>query len=368
MWKLNKENSAFWEKTLPLKLMDAIQDPLKWGEVLDIIMRMTGAKGAIITLRDKQNCQIVNDVELEQTYHSPLIRGFSVDAVTHYLTNLRTIDPWAEFQRKYYPHRPVQMSKVCPQETVPDRRFFDWLKSAGFEDTIVFELDRMAGYWTAINLFLETSNSPEAKKTLDFANEYYDLIRNAWVASQTLSKTRQSRSALLDRAAGAGSATCIVGANGELLESNALFDETLQTDAIRLSGKKRKLSFADSVTIVGLKQWAQHDFLRHNANAERLVLLASPLDPDPIFAGKRENHWLLTCTSLGAAPSAMAPDYGSNLDALTRQERDLYNQIAKGRSVEQAGRAIQLKRSRSFEVWSSVKEKLGIKNAHQLRT
>lgn len=362
---VNKENALFWEKALPIKLMDAIQDPQKWGEALELIMRMTGAKGAIITLRDKQTCQIVNDVALEEKYHSPLIRGFSTEAIIHYLTNLRTIDPWAEFQRSYYPHRPVQMSRVCPQDTVADQRFFDWLKGVGFTDTIVFELDRMAGYWTAINLFLESPTAPEAKRALDFSNEYYDLIRNAWVTSQTLSKTRQSSVALLTRAADAGAPTCIAGPNGELLESNRLFDALLQGDAIRLSGSKRKLSFADAVTVVGLQAWGQHAFLRHQAETKPLVLLASALDPDPIFAGKRENHWVLTCSGTGAA--SFAPAAGPDLDALTRQERTLYTEIAAGKSVTQAGEAIGLKRSRTFEVWGGIKDKLGITNAHQIR-
>ena len=142
---------------LSLKLINAIQDPQKWGDVLDHIMDTTGAKAALITLRDKETCQIVNDVDLEAKFHSPLIRGFSQEAIIHYLTNLRTIDPWAEFQRSNYPLRPVQMSKVCPTETIADTRFFDWLRGEGFQDTIVFELDRMAGYWTAMNLFLEST-------------------------------------------------------------------------------------------------------------------------------------------------------------------------------------------------------------------
>ncbi|MCF2872043.1 hypothetical protein L0664_13290 [Octadecabacter sp. G9-8] len=364
---MERLNADTWEKTFPLKLVNAIQDPQNWGEVLEVFMRMTGATGAIITLRDKETCQIVNDVELEQKYHSPLIRGFSTDAIVHYLTNLRTIDPWAEFQRSYYPHRPVQMSKVCPQHTIEDRRFFDWLKTVGFQDTIVFELDRMAGYWTAINLFYETPDMPETQKAMETANAYYDLIRNAWVTSQTMAKTRQSSAALLDRAAGAGSPTAIVGPNGELLENNDLFDGVLGSQAIKLSGKKKKLSFAHSVSVVGLDKWAQHNFLRHAAETAPLLLLASPVDPDPIFAGKRENHWLLTCTTQDAAVPAKITETAANLDALTPQERALFMAIAKGQPVAQAGEAVGLKRSRSFEVWSSVKEKLGIKSAHQLR-
>ncbi len=347
--------------------MEAIQDPMKWSDVLETIMLATGAKAAIITLRDKKTCQIVNDVELEQKFHSPLIRGFSTEAIVHYLTNLRTIDPWAEFQRTTYPYRPMQMSKTCPQDSVPDRRFFDWLEGEGFTDTIVFELDRMSGYWTAINLFLETPESHVAQKAMDFSNEYYDLIRNAWIASQNLSKTRQSSAALLDRAAGAGSPVCIVGSNGELLECNTLFDEVLESDTIRISGSTKKLSFARSVTVFGLDRWEQHDFLKHDADATPLLLLASPIEPDPLFADKREKLWLLTCTNKGAARPQTRSIPAFDLDALTRQERSLYTEISLGKSVEQAGLAIDLKRSRTFEVWSSVKEKLGITSAHQLR-
>lgn len=352
-----------WEKVLPVKLMEAVRDPEKWGDVLDLIMLMSGAKGAIITLRDRQNCQIVNDIELETKYHSPLIRGFTTDQIVYYLTNLRTADPWAEFQKTYYPHRPLQMSKVCPRDSVEDTRFFDWLDDIGFEDTVVFELDRVAGYWTAINLFLEKPDTPDARRAMTFAQEYCDLLRGAWVSSQALAQSRQSSGALLERAAGAGAPICIVGANGELLDSNELFDELLDEGSIRVSGPDKRLSFANSVTLVGLKRWEQTALVRHNSRAPAVTLLASRLDPDPIFAGKRESHWILT----SGAKSGSGTVPATYLDLLTRQERGLYDGIVAGKSVEDAGKAVQLKRSRSFEVWSAVKDKLGIKSAHQLR-
>lgn len=360
---MNKESSLFWEKALPLALMDAVRDPSKWGDTLELIMEMSGAKAAIITLRDKQTCQIVNDLELEQKYHSPLIRGFPMDAIVHYLTHLRTADPWADFQRTYYPHRPLQMSRVCPRESVPDQRFFTWLADLGFRDSVVFELDRVAGHWTAMNLFLEDSDSPASRRVIDFSHEYSELIRNAWVSSQALLQSRQSNQALLDRAAAAGTPICVVGANGELLESNSLFDSLTEDDTIRVSARTREISFARSVRIFGLQRWAQTDLLRHDGKTTDVVLFARRIDPDPIFAGKRESHWVLT--SSGTRPAD--PGLPDHLNALTRQERDLYDHIASGKSVEEAGQAINLKRSRSFEVWAEVKSKLGIRSAHQLR-
>ena len=142
----------------------AIRTPQKWQNLLQHIIDVTPAHAAIITLRDKKTCQIVNDDALEQEYHSPLIQGFSLEAVTYYLEELRTIDPWAAAQIHHYPHRPTVMSKVIVPRDTKDRRFFDWLEMGGLKDTIAFELDRMPGNWTAINLFmpclLYTSPSP----------------------------------------------------------------------------------------------------------------------------------------------------------------------------------------------------------------
>ena len=92
---------------LAQRAVRAIREPDAWADVLDHIVENTGAAAAIITLRDKKTCQIVNDRDLEQAYHSPLICGFPMEAVVYYLTELRTIDPWAEFQRSHYLSLPI---------------------------------------------------------------------------------------------------------------------------------------------------------------------------------------------------------------------------------------------------------------------
>ena len=355
------------QKVLSMKLIKAIQEPQKWGDVLEWIMESVGAKAAIITLRDKENCQIVNDVDLEAKFHSPLIRGFSNEAIIHYLTKLRTSDPWAEFQRKYYPYRPMQMSKVCPPEMIADTAFFNWLSGEGIEDTVVFELDRMSGYWTAINLFLENGNGETAERVHAFAVANFDLLRSAWQTSQSVVRFTQAKNALLHQASSGGAPICLAGANGEFLECNDLFRELLDAGIIRLSGRNRKLSFAESVTIYGIERWEQHELLFHVCDTPPLLILANPVDPDPLFAGKRERLWLLTCSNFAAFNSAPSLAASLNLNVLTPQERKLYDRIKEGRSVSEAGASIGLKRSRSFEIWASVKAKLSIASSHKLR-
>lgn len=354
-------------KEFSLKLVNAIQNPDTWSDVLDWIIQHTGAKAAIITLRHKDSCQIVDDVELEQKFHSPLIRGFSHEAIVYYLTNLRTTDPWAEIQKTYYPYRPVQMSKIYPPENIVDKSFLNWLSREGFEDTIVFELDRMAGYWTAINLFLEDTTGVQAEKLMSFSNSNFELLRNSWQASQELARQRQANIALLAQASSGGAPVCLAGANGELIECNNLFTELIKTDAIRISGAARKLSFAHTLSIHGLDRWEQHDFIVHTANVKSMLLLASPVEPDPLFAEKREQFWILTCSNTGQAKIEQSITASYNLAVLTRQEHLLYAAVVDGKSVSDAGKSINLKRSRAFEVWSSVKNKLGIISAHNLR-
>ncbi len=362
---MNIKDPDFWRRTLVMKIMRAIDNSDQWGALLETIMNATGVKAAMITLRDKKTCQIVNDVSLEQQYHSPLIRGFSTEHVVYYLTQLRTIDPWAEKQRTHYPHRPIKMSDICPVETVPDRRFFDWLETAGFRDTIVFELDRSHGFWTSMNLFLEYSDSPEATKAMNFANEYYELLREAWVMSQSLLKARQSQQALLQRTAESGTPTAIIDSNGQLQDKNALFDAILATDQIRVSGPNKTISFSRSVRIDKDDALGKNAFMYHVAEEDRpLFVVARPFDPDPLFAGKRQHLWVLTFTSAAFGPARQADH---DVSVLTEQERALFHAIREGASVEAAGQQIGLQRSRTYDVWSSVKSKLGIANAHQIR-
>ncbi len=350
---------------LASKAVDAIRDPDRWGDALDHIIANTSACAAIITLRDKKTCQIVNDADLERAYHSPLIRGFPMEAVVYYLTELRTIDPWAEYQRVHYPHRPTVMSRVCPPDDHRDRRFFDWLNSLKMEDTVVFELDRMAGYWTACNLFLPTQDRAAGSELLSFCETHFDFLRNAWQTGQLLQKSRQTEAALLEHFGDGGKPCCLVGPNGELRQPNELFQSLVNDDIVRLSGPNRKVSFTKGLKVVGLSAWEDHALTRHDGPVSDCQFEACPIEPDPRFTGKREKLWLLTVS--GYSNSATRPSVPFDLRQLTPQETKLFRAVVQGSSVSDAGSLIGVRRTRAFEIWSSIKEKLKISNAHQVR-
>lgn len=359
------DGSAQVSRALAQKAVDAIRDPDHWGEVLDDIIANTSAAAAIITLRDKKTCQIANDNDLERTFHSPLIRGFPMEAVVYYLTELRTIDPWAEYQRVNYPHRPTVMSRVCPPERNADQRFFDWLRGLGLEDTVVFELDRMAGYWTACNLFLPSRNEKSASSLLRFAEQHYDFLRSTWQTSQLLQHSSQSQNALMEQLGHAGKPCCFVGSNGEVRDANDEFHALRSRDIVRLSGPNQKLSLAQGMNMTGLTTWEDHGLIWHDGPATTMSVEATPVEPDPRFRGRREKLWLLTVSGYSKDFPAHQPTF--DLRQLTSQETRLFHAVVSGCSVAAAGGLIGVKRSRAFEIWSSIKEKLNITNAHQVR-
>ena len=350
---------------LATRVVDAIREPDLWGDALDHIVANTKACAAIVTLRDKKTCQIVNDVDLETKYHSPLIRGFSLESVGYYLTELRTVDPWAEYQRVNYPYRPTVMSRVFPPEQHHDQRFFKWLKDLRMEDTVVFELDRMAGYWTACNLFLPNRDPKAGSELLEFAEAHFDFLRNAWQTGQLLQRTRQSEAALLEHFADSGNPCCLVGPNGEMRRPNDLFLSLVDNDIVRLSGPRKKISLSREIEVFGLDAWEDHALLFHDGPDDKCKFTAQSIDPDPRFTGKREKMWLLTVTGYSAKSSRVATPF--DLRQLTSQEIKLFQAVVQGSSVAAAGHSVGVRRTRAFEVWASVKKKLNITNAHQVR-
>jgi len=344
--------------------MEAINDQQKWYQVLQHMMTVTGAKAAIITLRDARTCLIVNDDALVNEYHSPLICGFPLEAITYYLQELRTVDTWCEVQRSHYPTRPTLMSRLLDPATAADQRFFSWLRTAGIVDTVVFELEQMQGYWTACNLFLGPQDPETARAVMEFANTHYTFLQKAWQSSQKVLHSEQSRLAAFDQLARMEIAACITGPTGEILRTNSTFEALLARGAVATLGPKRRLAVPQTARLRGEAEWlarARTDMLDEGAPLE---IWASPFDPDPLYAEKREPRWFVAVREEGAA-GAM-PQLAED-GPLTEQERRLFEAVRAGASVADAGVAIGVKRSRAFDIWGEIKLKLGINNAHQVR-
>lgn len=350
------------DTSLVKAIIEAAGNSEKWGGLLKLIVEKSNACAAIVTLRNGQTCQIINDRDLEQDYHSPLIFGFSDEAVGYYMTTLRTSDPWAEAQRQQYPFHPRLMSTIRHPEAEPNNQFFRWLFEHKMQDSVVFELDRMAGYWTACNLFLPTLDKDEGQELLDFTNAHFQLLRSAWKSSQNHEQTKQTLSVLMDQINNMGSPCALVGPNGELLENNDKFSAVLDADIARISRQGKRISFSDSLILTGLIEWETSSITRYAGPDNAGLVHARSIEPDPRFEGKRERYWFLEFVAKDNSSSK-----SHDISVLTKQELQLYNAIVDGATIVEAGKKIGVRRTRTHVIWGCIREKLQIRDAHELR-
>lgn len=353
---------AQFDPKLPIKLMAAVRDLSSWQCVLQHLMSATGAKAAMITLRDRKTCQIVNDIALESTFHSPLVCGFKMESAAYYLQELRTIDPWAEAQRQHYPFKPTLMSAVCNSSDMPDNKFFKWLGDLGCHETLVFELNRMGKHWSALNLFFEEPQGSEAESAKKYLELHFDLLKEAWLASQEFIHNKQTRQISLEQI---GVPACVVNQNSEVLAYNKNFEHLVAIGTVATFGPTKRLSVEHNIVFAGSPEISDN-IRRHEAEKTDYQAFVASFDPHPLHEGKREGHQLIVFRN----PSEQARStnfQACQLDSLTAQEKKLFAAVQGGVSVQKAGELIGVGRSRTFEIWAAVKLKLTISNSHQVR-
>ena len=316
----------------------------------------------MITLRDAKTCQIVDDVALETTFHSPMICGFTMESAAYYLQELRTIDPWADAQRQHYPFRPTLMSTICSPATMPDNKFFRWLTDLGFHETVVFELNRMAGHWSALNLFFKEPQGAQAEAAKNYLALHCDLLKEAWLASQEFTHNKQSRQISLEQI---GTPACVVNQDFEVLASNRNFGHLMANGVVAMFGPKKRLSVEHSIMFTGNPEISS-GVRRHEAEINDYQAFMASFDPDPLHEGKREGHQLIIFRS--SSERRNHQEFTEfELKNLTPQEKKMLAAVQHGLSIRDAGDAIGIKRSRAFEVWGSIKSKLSISSSHQVR-
>lgn len=344
----------------------AISNPDHWGRVIHHMMITTGAPAAMITLRDAQTCQIVDDDAFVQEFHSPLICGFSAPLAEFYLQELRSSDPWADAQRGHFPTRPQVMSEICAPSDFPEEALFKWLGELGICDTVAVAIDQMQSHWTALNIFVPVNDENVRSKAVRMLEAHLPILKNSWKGSQELIHSRQLSQAILEQLAALEYASCIVSSDGKVLTRNTAFDEVLSDDAVAILSPGRTLSLPGGTEFHGLNEQTVARISSNRASDLHFIVNATPFDVDPMFKGRKEVNWLLTIRSEanGISRSILSTLDYSQLD---EREAQLTRLIIDGQKVKDAGAVVGLGRSQTFKLWADVKHKLGVKSAHQLR-
>ena len=345
--------------------LSAVRDVDKWKRVLEHIMHETASPAAIITLREKRTCFIVNDDALEADFDSPLICGFPPDQVDFYLNSLRTIDPWATSQQINYPFQPTLMSQICDPRLVEDQRFFEWLNSFGIYDSIACELDRTSDFWTALNLFSFEQGIESNQFKIDYLNTHYSMLQEAWRCTVGATAIRQSAQATLDHLAKLRIPACILTSDLQVEQQNDLFSDFVETGVVRVFARSGRLGVSDYVSVIGSANEIMGKIETFSGAKEPHNMSASPFVADPLYQEKKEKYWLVTFQPTNR--NRQRPSLALELASLNKQERDLYELLVGGHHIIPAGKMLGIGRSRTYQVWDAIREKLGIESVHQLR-
>lgn len=347
----------------------AIENENNWQRALELLCDLCGAKAVMITLRENKTCQIVDDVALRERHHSPYVVGFKPEEVVYYIEHLREKDIWADFQVTYRPLLPTQMSTHVSSEEFGKTELGQWCGSQGINDTIVVQLVTMSGYWTALNIFFDSTEAGRTEKIFSVLNAHLDFLKNAWNAGRSIVRSRETGRALLNFLSDQGIAACKIDRSGRVLVENDQFETLRKSGVVKVTKPADRLSVSDLVDTTGLVDSVLGKLLQFatGEGETRYSVLSRPVFSDPYYEGLEDPEQFLIFEDIGRQSHSMQSRIKAQISALTRQEHRLFEAISNGLSVSEAGESIGIKRSRAFDVWRSVKEKLNIEAAHQLR-
>lgn len=351
------------------EVVAAIDDEGGWKRVLGVILDLTGAKAAIITLRENRTCQIVDDAQLQQEHHSPFVEGFELERVAYYIYNLRQKDVWADAQISHRPFIPTRMSTLVSSEEFGQTELGQWCFEQGINDTIVVQIGQASGYWTGLNVFFDASDPGCAEEILTLLNDHLALLRSAWKTGRDVVRTRQTGHGLLAFLSEQGIAACLLDHAGAMTAGNEKFRELRQNEVVKVSVPSNRITLSDNIERKGMSPTISALIGVHDGEGgdPPYRIMVRPIPTDPLYEGIREPELMLLLEPVEGDDSELPHRLGPRLSALTEQERDIFDAVARGLSIPDAGVAIGVKRSRAFEIWGSAKEKLGLKNANQVR-
>lgn len=354
---------------LVAEVIAAIDDEAGWKRVLGAILDQTGAKAGIITLRENRTCQIVDDAQLQKEYHSPFVEGFELERVAYYIYNLRQKDVWADAQINHRPFVPTRMSTLVSSEEFGQTELGQWCFEQGINDTIVVQIGQVPGYWTGLNVFFDGSVPGCAEEILTFLNEHLALLKSAWKTGRDVVRTRQTGRGLLAFLSEQGIAACLLDHAGAMTADNETFRELRQKELVRVSTPSNRITLSDTIERKGMSPTISALIGVHDGagGAQPYRIMVRPLPTDPLYEGIRDPELMLLLEPVEGDDSDLRPRLGPRLSHLTEQEREIFDAVSRGLSIPTAGDKIGVKRSRAFEIWRNVKEKLGLKNASQVR-
>lgn len=331
-----------------------------WHDVLVAICELTGAKKAIIALRDNKTAELVVPETVSDTNISPVVFGFSEIDVENYLTKYYALDPWTDIERRKRPVVSYHLSTYLPTAQLRASPFWPWLDGQGISDTHVAELDSGARGWVALNIYFDGANRKTGERVQAFMHENLAAISRSWKLFQQIQKYR-----------------CGETISPRLMatfENPALFfNSGMEIVAINRDGAKSFAEYFDcdrnfalgpmpfvcrkaieNVFATRRDAISPHNF-PPNENDDVLIVRAIHHGEDVV--GRETNIWLATIES-----RENKRDVGARIwenASLTAREREVVQAIAEGLSLSEFARKTGLSANTCKSYLRDARRKMG---------
>lgn len=171
-------------------LSRSVESAEQWQDVLAGLCAVSGAKKAIIALRDNKTAELVIPDRVGREFFSPMLFGFSEAEVESYLTRYSVFDPWTAIERRRRPIVPYALSDYLPDAKLRASTFWEWLEGQGISDTCVAELERGRQGWVALNLYFDSSAPGASLRVAAVMRKAAPAISRSWKIFQQIQKYR----------------------------------------------------------------------------------------------------------------------------------------------------------------------------------
>lgn len=349
-------------------LLSTLQDPAKWGGVLELLIQETGSTKGVILQRDTATGLLMIPKSLPENLAQPLLRGFSKSEMFDYESNYAEDDPWTAIELQFQSTEPYALSSYLALDALKKHKIYNWLEHLGITDTVVMDIYRGEDYWVAVNLFFDVHNTQVKDRCIELLNEIQVLLQTMWhalIKSYTLPPDYQPMAYFLEHR---DKAEMVISNTGRVLA---------------LSSQAKTLVGDGSFPIL-IK--SSRIFIRNQVLRERFwsFLLSAFSEFDKSTSFEFEGYWF-NVTNISKHFDLVGKDQGLKLlsfnkgystdfvdapvwecELLTKREKELVKVLAHGGRVVDFQKKHNIAKSTAHNCWSMVKKKLNITDRTQL--
>lgn len=360
-------------------LYETISNIEKWERVLQLLCEETGAKKAILMLRDRLTAELYIPKNLYYEYVSPVIYGFSTEEVKSYITTYSEHDPWTEIENLFHPCNAMALSKHLSLKELMASKFWEWLAPQGISDTIVLDLGTSKDCWVGINLHYDSHNKHIRDKIIKTLNNKREIMTDIWLSGKHHRMSSLDPQVIRYFVDQELDSAIVINSKNEIIHSNKKANTFLEERVIVKEDINRKLKFVDDVFLenatIAFQELDQKKIKTDSLNeivkefdvgSQGYSLKVVALENLENIIGEYKGNRLLVIKLRNNDLCDRIPIWDNPI--LSGKQRKLVEILANGGEIIDYAKIAHVKNETAYYHWNNVKKKLKLKDKTELFT